>query len=57
MKKTLLIALALLIAVPSLAQEEKKKKNFLRKKKLMKNFLGYNQVLAKLKMMKSLQMM
>ena len=44
MKKTLLLALALLIAVPSLAQEEKKKKNFF--KELYADFLKYGTVYA-----------
>ncbi len=44
MKKILLLTLALLVAVPSLAQEEKKKKNFF--KELYTDFLKYGTVYA-----------
>jgi len=44
MKKILLLTLALLVAVPSLAQEEKKKKNFF--KELYTDFLKYGTLYA-----------
>ena len=44
MKKTLLLALALLIAVPTLAQEDKKKNNFF--KEFYNDFFKYATVYA-----------